>query len=259
MFSNSQRALRASCWVASVVLHVVVGGALTVAAQRSPGAASPRVARDARIWIARAEAGDPFPRHVEPSREVELPEVEEPEVTALPDVDAVPPEPVDEPHAHTPDPQPLAEAANAWTTGWNRPFPRAGSRPEREREAVDPGLDPIVAAAPPTPRAPSAAPASTPAAEHAPAREDVLLHAPPPPYPRGALRLRLQGTVLCRLRVREDGHVEAVDVVESSGHPALDRAAASALLHWRFEPRARTGSGRLREVLHAVTFRIPRG
>ena len=68
------------------------------------------------------------------------------------------------------------------------------------------------------------------------------LQAPPPPYPRVALKDRLQGTVLLQIRVDTDGHPVAVDIARSSGHLVLDRAARDQVLkHWRFRPAMQQG------------------
>ena len=61
-----------------------------------------------------------------------------------------------------------------------------------------------------------------------------------------------EGTVRCRLHVAADGAVTRVDVVESSGHRRLDRAAVAALLLWRFEPAS--ASEAPWTLLHPVTF-----
>jgi protein TonB len=61
--------------------------------------------------------------------------------------------------------------------------------------------------------------------------------APPPPYPRDALRAGLQGTVMLQVLVDVDGHPLEVEVRQSSGHRTLDAAARRhVLLHWTFRP-----------------------
>jgi TonB family protein len=47
-------------------------------------------------------------------------------------------------------------------------------------------------------------------------------------YPRSALRAHLEGTVLLNLRIAPSGHIENVEVVQSSGHLQLDDAALAA-------------------------------
>jgi len=63
-----------------------------------------------------------------------------------------------------------------------------------------------------------------------------------PPYPSASERLDEEGTVLLRVRVGADGRVLAAEVIGSSGHARLDRAAAEhALRAWRFVPATRDG------------------
>lgn len=46
----------------------------------------------------------------------------------------------------------------------------------------------------------------------------------------------VEGTALLRLLVNEEGAVDSVEVVESSGHDGLDEAARSGARELRFEP-----------------------
>lgn len=64
---------------------------------------------------------------------------------------------------------------------------------------------------------------------------------PRPEYPESARREGREGRVLLRVLVDERGRSRQVEIKSSSGSPALDRAAADAILHWRFEP-ARHGN-----------------
>ena len=64
---------------------------------------------------------------------------------------------------------------------------------------------------------------------------------PPPIYPREAITLRLQGTVLLRLRIDKTGKVEDVEVIQSSGHRVLDQAAVNAVARWSGKPATRWG------------------
>lgn len=68
------------------------------------------------------------------------------------------------------------------------------------------------------------------------------LASPPPPYPRDALRDRLEGTVVLDVHVDAEGRPVEVTVVTSSGHRTLDRAAQRQVLQkWRFRPALRDG------------------
>lgn len=62
-----------------------------------------------------------------------------------------------------------------------------------------------------------------------------------PRYPDGAWLAREQGEVVIRLHIEPDGRVSRVEVRRSSGHAALDQAAAATLARWRFLPALRDG------------------
>ena len=66
--------------------------------------------------------------------------------------------------------------------------------------------------------------------------------APPPAYPRDALRDGVQGTVMLQVLVDVDGRPLRVDVQHSSGDRRLDMAARRQILeHWRFRPAMQDG------------------
>jgi protein TonB len=66
--------------------------------------------------------------------------------------------------------------------------------------------------------------------------------APPPPYPRDALRMRLTGTVVLQVLVGTDGRPLDVQVQASSGHRQLDEAARRQVLkRWMFRPAMQDG------------------
>lgn len=66
--------------------------------------------------------------------------------------------------------------------------------------------------------------------------------APPPAYPRDALRRGAEGTVLLQVLVGTDGRPLEVDISESSGHRDLDAAARRHVLaRWCFRPAHRDG------------------
>ncbi len=66
-------------------------------------------------------------------------------------------------------------------------------------------------------------------------------YAPKPEYPARARREGKEGRVLLRVLVDEQGKSKSVEVDDSSGSEALDRAAAEAIKRWRFSP-ARYGN-----------------
>ena len=59
---------------------------------------------------------------------------------------------------------------------------------------------------------------------------------PRPDYPESARREGRQGSVLLRVLVDEQGRSKKVEINNSSGSEALDRAAAEAIKRWRFIP-----------------------
>ena len=81
----------------------------------------------------------------------------------------------------------------------------------------------------------------------APAPRQARVDAPPrpkrtirPDYPKGARQRGEQGDVVLEIRVSEEGRVEAVSVVTSSGFAELDAAAVRAAKAAKFSP-ARSG------------------
>lgn len=80
---------------------------------------------------------------------------------------------------------------------------------------------------------------------------------PRPAYPRDALRDGLQGTVMLRVLVDEQGRPVEVSVETSSGHRVLDRAAREQVLRrWSFVPAHRNGLAVRAIGLVPVDFRI---
>jgi len=62
-----------------------------------------------------------------------------------------------------------------------------------------------------------------------------------PPYPRKARRLGYEGIVMLKVLINENGRVDDLTVLKSSGHTVLDRAALSAVRKWLFEPGTEGG------------------
>lgn len=100
-------------------------------------------------------------------------------------------------------------------------------------------------AAPPTPAAPVAAPPeaqnTTAATNDLPVSVPRPVSAPPPDYPRASIRRGERGEVVVLVKVGANGRVTDVELVSSSQHRRLDRAAMSAARRWRFEPALRDG------------------
>ncbi|MSR42796.1 MAG: energy transducer TonB [Pedosphaera sp.] len=64
---------------------------------------------------------------------------------------------------------------------------------------------------------------------------------PAPRYPAAARREKLEGLVLLRVEVSEEGTALKVEVEQSSGHKSLDTAAVDAVQRWHFEPARAAG------------------
>jgi periplasmic protein TonB len=64
----------------------------------------------------------------------------------------------------------------------------------------------------------------------------------PPPYPASARRTGVQGDVRLDVHVGADGKVLDVRLRHTSGSPALDRSAMTAVRSWRFEPATIDGN-----------------
>ena len=80
---------------------------------------------------------------------------------------------------------------------------------------------------------------------------------PPPSYPEIARRENQQGTVLLRVLVEADGSVARVEIAQSSGFDALDRAAADIVRsRWRFVAGQRDGAKVASWVLVPIRFAL---
>jgi TonB family protein len=73
----------------------------------------------------------------------------------------------------------------------------------------------------------------TPNATHV---KHYAIYAPRPNYPLYARQYHWTGEGPFVCRIRPDGTVASVDVLRSTGHEMLDRAAIKALRQWRFQP-----------------------
>jgi TonB family protein len=135
--------------------------------------------------------------------------------------------------------------------GWRLSLMRPGQAGVAASLSVSPPAEAPAAGSPRIARAsPGAAPAST---------RPRLVSAPQPRYPSAAVRANEEGTVLCRLHVSATGDVVEVEIVASSGHERLDRAAREALLRWRFEPSLENGRPVSSTLLHPVEFVLTDG
>jgi len=89
-----------------------------------------------------------------------------------------------------------------------------------------------------------------------PTRPPQVLYKTEPPYPPAAKQQGIEGIVLLSVQVKTDGSVGAVRVARSSGHSALDEAAAQDVRRWEFSPALRDGKPVVQIVKVRVTFRI---
>jgi len=62
-----------------------------------------------------------------------------------------------------------------------------------------------------------------------------------PPYPRKARRMGYEGIVMLKVLVDENGRVDNLMLLKSSGYTVLDGAALSAVKKWLFEPGTEGG------------------
>ncbi|GAA5507911.1 energy transducer TonB [Novipirellula caenicola] len=78
----------------------------------------------------------------------------------------------------------------------------------------------------------------------------------PPEYPADAVARRLEGTVKLKLMIDKTGRVERVEIVDSSGHGSLDRAAVEAVQAWQGQPAKRYGHPVTSEEVLPIRFRL---
>jgi protein TonB len=119
--------------------------------------------------------------------------------------------------------------------------------------ATAPVNAPVSATAPVAP-APSVV---VPAAPAAPTKVDLPTTVAdyqaksPPIYPAMSRRMGEQGRVVMRVLIGADGVPQQAEVLQSSGHGRLDRAASDAVMRWRYVPGKRGG------VPETMWFQVP--
>ena len=79
-----------------------------------------------------------------------------------------------------------------------------------------------------------------------------------PDYPGSARQAGLEGTVILKVQISENGRPGDIDIYRSSGHAALDNAAVTAVRKWRFTPAKDLNSGRVVPCITTlpVAFRL---
>ena len=83
----------------------------------------------------------------------------------------------------------------------------------------------------------------------------VPLDCPAPEYPAGAASVHECGKVRLSISLGEDGRVESLRILQSSGYARLDEAAVRAVERWRFRPACRAGAATRWTFEHAIVFR----
>ena len=147
-----------------------------------------------------------------------------------------------------PAPVPAGESAGN-ASGMGEP----GSEPDAPGPA---SVEAPPAPPPPAPRPP--APQTINEVPLAPGSTPVPVESPAPGYPIDALRNGESGTALVRVHVGPDGVPYAVDLVQSSGSRALDRAASDAVKRWRFRPAQHDGQPVAGDVQIPIAFNADR-
>jgi protein TonB len=89
-----------------------------------------------------------------------------------------------------------------------------------------------------------------------PASIDAKFRNKEPVYPPEAVRRAEQGAVILLIHVSPEGLASSVDVLESSGHASLDRAARDAVAAWHFRPAVKDGQPIPFDMPMRVTFQL---
>lgn len=139
------------------------------------------------------------------------------------------PKPPEPPKPKPPPPKPVQKAAPA-------PRPPADAQPQQ------------ATAAPPGPPATPAAPKTVSAAQLG------YLVPPNPIYPARSRKAGEQGNVMVRVLIDVTGRPAQVSLQTSSGHPALDDSAVSAVRAAQFKPYAEGGLPQAVWVLVPINF-----
>jgi len=77
-----------------------------------------------------------------------------------------------------------------------------------------------------------------------------------PQYPPSLMKKQITGRVIVSALISETGSVESVSTKETSGYPAMDRAAEKAVRRWRFKPGIQKGKKVRSTVLVPINFKL---
>lgn len=78
----------------------------------------------------------------------------------------------------------------------------------------------------------------------------------PPSYPYSAKKSKLQGTVLLKVTVNQNGLAEIVEIAKSSGYEVLDASAKKAVSKWRFVPAKVNGLNAVSKIIIPIEFKL---
>ena len=204
---------QAVCYAVAVLLHLAVLLCLPAPAPRAPVA--PEEKKYLEVTLA---AAPPPPAEILPAPPPPIPPPEPP-----------PPPPVEKP---TPPPEPPPMPLPP-------PPPEAMTLPTPAPTPVQSAPAPPLPAftpAPPAPSPPAPRSVAAPPSKYVDILKPFIQTQAEPDYPRSALRLHQEGNVTLGLYINELGTLDKVEVVKSSGYPALDDAAVEAMKQSTFHP-----------------------
>lgn len=90
-----------------------------------------------------------------------------------------------------------------------------------------------------------------------PPTEVLAVETPPPAYPPEVACTGGEGTSVLRVVIGPAGRVSETSVISSSGFPALDQSAITAVEGWQFRAATRGGQPVAATIQVPVTFRLP--
>jgi protein TonB len=78
----------------------------------------------------------------------------------------------------------------------------------------------------------------------------------PPVYPRLAIELGYEGTIILNVEVSSEGRCANIQIVKSAGYSILDNAALKAVRQWSFKPASLLNRPISSRVEIPITFRL---
>lgn len=87
--------------------------------------------------------------------------------------------------------------------------------------------------------------------------QPVAVDTPPPEYPPQLACDDIGGTVGLMMEIGADGRPADIRIERSSGQPALDQSAVTAVETWKFRPATRHGNPVSTDLRVPVTFEPP--